>query len=318
MDNICHTLVGAAIGEAGLKRRTALGNATLMIAANLPDVDVLVFATDTPPVAFRRGWTHGVVAQALLPIALAAVMAGVARLRQARRSKAGHPSEPVSVLWLLALGYIGVYSHVALDFLNNYGVRLLSPIDWRWFYGDAVFIIDLWLWIVLGLGVYLTRRTGRPAAARGALAFTVCYVALMLGAARSARPLVADAWQTTRGVRPAALMVGPLPITPFRREVIVDAGDHYERGALSWQDGGRVTFAPGTVPKNADHPAVAAARTAPRIRAFLVWSRFPYWQIEPATNGAQRVTVKDMRFGDRFSASVVIPDPPKSDSNSSR
>src|SRR5215510_3396949 len=59
MDNLCHTLVGAALGEAGLKRRTRFGNATLMIASNLPDVDVLVFASNTPPVAFRRGWTHG-------------------------------------------------------------------------------------------------------------------------------------------------------------------------------------------------------------------------------------------------------------------
>jgi hypothetical protein len=31
MDNVCHTLVGAALAEAGLKRRTALGTATLII-----------------------------------------------------------------------------------------------------------------------------------------------------------------------------------------------------------------------------------------------------------------------------------------------
>ena len=54
MDNLCHTLIGAALGEAGLKRTTRFGNATLMIASNLPDVDVLVFATATPSVAFRK------------------------------------------------------------------------------------------------------------------------------------------------------------------------------------------------------------------------------------------------------------------------
>ena len=63
MDNLCHTLVGAAIGHAGLRRTTRLASATLMIAANLPDLDVLVLATDMPSVAFRRGWTHGVLAQ---------------------------------------------------------------------------------------------------------------------------------------------------------------------------------------------------------------------------------------------------------------
>ena len=40
MDNLCHTLVGAALAETGLKRRTRLGAATLMIGANFPDVDV--------------------------------------------------------------------------------------------------------------------------------------------------------------------------------------------------------------------------------------------------------------------------------------
>jgi len=80
MDNVCHTLVGAALAEAGLKRRTAYASVTLLLAANIPDVDVFVFATDIPGVSFRRGWTHGVVAQALLPIGLTLAMLGWARL----------------------------------------------------------------------------------------------------------------------------------------------------------------------------------------------------------------------------------------------
>ena len=68
MDNLCHTLVGAAIGEAGLRTRTRFGAAALMISANIPDLDVLSFLTDTSPVAFRRGWTHGILAQIALPV----------------------------------------------------------------------------------------------------------------------------------------------------------------------------------------------------------------------------------------------------------
>ena len=74
MDNVCHTLVGVAVARTGLHRKTALATSTAAIAANLPDIDVLVFATSVPAVAFRRGITHGVPAQALLPIACAAVM----------------------------------------------------------------------------------------------------------------------------------------------------------------------------------------------------------------------------------------------------
>src|SRR3954466_12035226 len=104
MDNVCHTLVGAALGEAGLKQRTRFGLATLMIAANLPDIDVMVFATGMPSVAFRRGWTHGILAQALLPIALTGLIWLVGR----KRSETRDP--PFRLGWILALSYIGVYS----------------------------------------------------------------------------------------------------------------------------------------------------------------------------------------------------------------
>ena len=70
MDNLTHTMVGATLGEAGLKKMTGLGMATLMIAANLPDLDVLVipFADQLP---FRRGWTHGPLGLLVLPPLLA-------------------------------------------------------------------------------------------------------------------------------------------------------------------------------------------------------------------------------------------------------
>ena len=51
-------------------------------------------------------------------------------------------------LFLLAL--VGTLSHPFLDWLNTYGVRLLMPFSARWFYGDALFIVDPFLWMVLG------------------------------------------------------------------------------------------------------------------------------------------------------------------------
>src|SRR6187401_3026759 len=205
MDNVCHTLVGAALGRAGLSRRTRFGAATLMIAANLPDLDVLVFATGTPPVAFRRGWTHGVVAQLLLPIALTAAVALVA----SRRPPAvrGDTPVPVSVPWLALLSFAGVYSHVFLDYLNNYGVRLLTPFDWRWFYGDAVFIVDPWLWLVLGLGVWFARRRHVPALSGYSLAVASIYIVALLMSSRVARGIVDQQWTNAHGVPPHALMV---------------------------------------------------------------------------------------------------------------
>jgi inner membrane protein len=283
VDNLCHTLVGAALGEAGLKRRTPLGSATLMIASNLPDIDVLVFATSTPSVAFRRGWTHGVLADLLLPLLLTGIIVLASRRRAEVRPRQ-----------ILALSYIGVILHVLMDLLNSYGVRLLMPFSQHWFYGDVLFIIDPWLWVVLGAGVWLARQRRSAKPARGSLLVAAVYVAVMIVSARAARTEIVDRWQQVEGTPPRALMVGPVPVTPLRRQVIIDAGDRYETGTFTWQPRS-VRFDVAEVPKHDTDPRVAAVREAPNIRAFLVWSRFPFWTIEPGPGGA-RVTVGDMRF----------------------
>jgi inner membrane protein len=305
MDNVCHTLVGAACARAGLVRPARLAAATSMIAANLPDLDVLVFVTDVPPVAFRRGWTHGVLAQAVLPALLAGLMVVIAR--GLTRTGRGGADPPAALGPLLALSYIGVLSHVFLDLLNNYGVRLLMPFSGRWFYGDTLFIVDPWLWIGFGLAVVLARRQG-VARARVCLIVTGVYILAMIGSARAARAVVLDTWQREHGAAPAALMVGPVPVNPFRKAVIVDAGNDYRSGTFTWFPR-QTNLTAGAVVKNDDHPAVAAARADPRVAGLLVWARFPFWVIDPAPD-ALRVTVRDMRFAafgrGGFSATTTV------------
>ena len=179
-----------------------------------------------------------------------------------------------------------------------------------------MFIIDPWLWLMLGGGIWLARRRSSTAPARRAVLIAMVYIGAMVVSARVARDVVSDAWRAEHGRAVERVMVGPLPITPFQRSVIVDAGDHYDSGVFTWWplDSARgrpirVTFDPVSVPKNDHRPEVAIARAAPNVRAFLVWSRFPFWTLEPAPGG-MRVTVADMRFmatGARFSASTVVP-----------
>jgi inner membrane protein len=298
MDNVCHTLVGAALGEAGLKRPTRFGNPALMIAANLPDLDVLSFLGDTPQVAIRRGWTHGVLAQALLPLALTAAVLAVDRLRPARNGGRAR------ALPLLLLGYAGVLSHVGLDWLNNYGVRLLMPFSDRWFYGDSVFIVDPLLWVVLAAGTIYARRRVRTSPARLALIASAIYIAAMVTSAMLARRIVIEQWTRAHGVAPASLMVGPVPIDPLHKAVIIDAGDRYETGRFSWAS--RRLEIDAIWPRRDNDPAVLRAQGHTDIRAILRWSRFPYYEVTPAAGGT-RVALIDLRFGSRVgSASVIV------------
>ncbi|MEO5897223.1 MAG: metal-dependent hydrolase [Vicinamibacterales bacterium] len=309
MDNVCHTLVGIAAAGAGLSTRTRLATATLAISANLPDLDVLVFATGVPSVAFRRGWTHGVVAQLLLPVAFAGAMWLWARRKRTRVFTSAADAVPNSFGWLLALSLIGIYSHVFLDYLNTYGVRLLMPLSAHWFYGDAVFIVDVWLWSMLGIGAWRARNGNRRPARIG-LAAASLYVVVMLLSAGSARAIVAGEWASVTGNPAVGLMVGPVPLDPLRKDIIVDAGNHYVTGSFNWIPL-RVVFDASQIPKNDRHPAVAEARNDPKVRGILVWSRFPFWTVKTA-DGATRVTLRDVRFAgmDRggFSATTTVPE----------
>ncbi|MCU0256539.1 MAG: metal-dependent hydrolase [Vicinamibacterales bacterium] len=163
MDPLAHTLAGASLAQAGLKRLTPLAAPTLVIGANLPDIDAVAMLWGGDfALCVRRGWTHGVLAMALLPLALAGVMLLVDRLRRARSPGA----EPARAAPLVALALLGAWTHPALDWINTYGIRLLMPFSGQWFYGDAVFIIDPWLWLLFGAGVVLatTRRATGVAA----------------------------------------------------------------------------------------------------------------------------------------------------------
>ena len=134
-----------------------LAASTLIIAANIPDLDGACYLHSADlAFAFRRGWTHGVLAVALLPVVLTAAMLAVDRVLSRRARPRRQPARP---LVLLALAALGVLSHPFLDWLNNYGVRLLMPFSDRWFYGDTLFIVDPWLWLILGGAVMLAWTT---------------------------------------------------------------------------------------------------------------------------------------------------------------
>ena len=176
MDPLTHTLVGASLAETRIGR-VGLGTATCVIGANLPDIDAATyFLGGDLALGFRRGWTHGVLAMAMLPPLLAWVMYQVDQIR-CRRTPAARPT-PFDRLVILA--YIAVLSHPALDWLNTYGIRLLMPFDERWFYGDALFIVDPWVWLLLG-SVAMLAHSGSRLRAAGWIALGVIVTALVTG-----------------------------------------------------------------------------------------------------------------------------------------
>ena len=308
IDPLCHTLVGATLARSGLCRRTALGTATLLIGANLPDVDILAyFDGPAADLSFRRGWTHGIPALIVLPFLLTGVIILFDRLVR-RLGQATLPSTVVPGQ-ILRLAGIAVLTHPILDTLNTYGVRWLMPFSPRWFYGDTLFIVDPWLWIVLGIGVVLSgerlrggvKARRRRRSARVAVAVACAYVVAMAVTGWMARRLVAGELTAMTGERVDGLMVAPAPVTPFERSVVAAQGRVYRVADFRWFrrphiDPASVRSYPRGRPTE---PAVATASETELGRRFLSWARFPVFQTERMAGGGTLVHMIDLRYASR-------------------
>ena len=104
MDNLTHSLIGAALGQAGLKRKTGLAMPALIVGANLPDIDAGCVVYGIESLAMRRGITHGPIALVLLPLLLAGALWWFDRWQE-RRGKRPEGRLPVRFGWLLALSF---------------------------------------------------------------------------------------------------------------------------------------------------------------------------------------------------------------------
>lgn len=310
MDPVTHTLVGATLGRAGLERRTALAMPTLLIGANLPDVDVAAYWWGEHfALTFRRGWTHGVLAVVVLPFLLTGAMLLWDRFVRRPRDPTAAPASPSG---LLIVSAVAVLSHPFLDLLNTYGIRLLMPFNDRWFYGDALFIVDPLVWVVLAAGVLVAGRRARPRAARTALLAGGLYVGCMAASG------LAAVWLTLRSAPGARagierVMAAPVPLTPFRRWVVLDEGDHYRVGDFNWLRSPRVRYEELVVlPKGDAHPAVGRLSGIPAARDFLYWARFPLFRVHERRTGVE-VEIIDARYAVEADApfgAVTVPVPP--------
>jgi inner membrane protein len=305
MDNICHTLVGGALARTGFDRRTPLATATMMIGANFPDIDVISVPLGTD-IGFRRGITHGWPAHIVLPFVLAAIMLAWDRWVRRRRDPSLAPAVPRAILLLSA---ISIATHPFLDWCNSYGMRWLMPMRNEWFYGDSLFIVDLFLWITLFIGYRLARR-GSTRPARIAVAIATAYLLMMMAVTEAVRSGV----ETSIGsgdLSRRALMVAPVAVNPLARQVVLVDGAGYRTGrwtafsGLEWGE---------TIPINREAPGVAAALRDPGLAPFLQWSRFPFFIVSPMAGGQVLVHVADARYAGRDGASwasrsVVVTSP---------
>ena len=148
MDNLTHSLVGLTAAKAGLERLSPGATALCIAAANIPDIDVAILLTGDrwTYLQHHRGITHAIVGVVALALLLPLIFHGVDRLCARLRSR-----PPTTKLrGLMIASALVTATHPILDWTNNYGVRFFLPWNPKWFYGDLVFIVDPYIWLILG------------------------------------------------------------------------------------------------------------------------------------------------------------------------
>ena len=177
MDNLTHSLVGLLIARIAPQRAFPQAAAICVVAANIPDLDIVTVVSPAVYLTYHRHLTHSLVAIPAMA-ALTVFLVGAWNRLHGNRVSHDHPRW-FARSWGLALLAAG--SHVALDLTNSYGVRLWLPFSNEWSSWDTFFIIDPVIWLILAVAATIPWVLGRRRlAAVCGLALLVLYAAVTL------------------------------------------------------------------------------------------------------------------------------------------
>ena len=312
MDTLTHGVAGSVLTRSLARRpgaRAALF--TGLVAAMLPDLDILFLRTRLDYLRFHRGWTHSFVALPVFSLAVAALLRLI--LRRAR----------LSTLWLFAA--VAIVSHILLDWITSFGTMFFFPLSHHRYSLDWIFILDPFFTGIAAatlLGTVVWRARGRAVASAGAAALAL-YVALCAAMHERAIGIWKRLDRPPQGVRVAAL---PQFLSPFRWLGLSDDPDSvhagffdlgpFARGVSDPRPPERLSeilrslsdFYPPPermtirrFPKAPMSAALDTARALPDVEAYLQFARFPRATLRLEPDGGAVILWEDLRFLPWFS-----------------
>jgi inner membrane protein len=319
LEPLTHFLFGAAMGRSGFNRKTALATAAMTLAAEAPDIDVFSrFGGSAFGFNHHRGFTHSFLG---VPLVAAAVVGLIYVFWRLRGRKIRNPNLPPR--WGLLFGFacLAGFSHILLDFTNNYGVRAFWPFSERWSSADLVFIVDPIILIVLALGLMLPAffslineeiGAGRGAHALpgGRLAAILALLAVVaywgLREYEHGRAVAALESRTYQGVDAIRASAYPYWGNPFRWYGVVETPGFFATMDVN-------SLIPEVDPtggmqiryKPEETPITLAAKKTYLGRVYLSWAQYPVTETEELPNdpienkrAAYIVRFRDLRYDD--------------------
>lgn len=280
MFNTTHTFVGFTVARAGFDDWVPYATVTAVIAANLPDVEILSGLSSTASyLDNHRGITHSLIGVPVLALILAAGMYYFS-----------------GNFWkTYAVALVAMFTHPALDYTNTYGLRPFLPFDGTWYYGDLLFIFDPYIdsILLLGLIACAVLDRNRKVIAWLALILAVAYIGVRV----ELRSLAASQMEGYAAKLPAAEQWAVLPtmLNPFVWDGIAATDKYWIKVRVDSIDGVQGELA--RVERGTPSKFVEKASQTESGAALLRFARFPATLVQ-GTEFGYRVLLFDFRFYD--------------------
>jgi inner membrane protein len=300
MEPVTHALTSIALGRAGLNKVTRMATPMLFVSGLVADLDWVTRLGGAS--AFLHGHrtaTHSLVGTAVLITAVTTAfwLAGRKYTKLA-----------VGIFPALLICSVGAGTHLFLDLLNGYGVKIMWPFGAKWYGWDLADSVDAWMIVFLLAGLLLPelfrlvleeigskpKKRGRQRGAIVGLSLVALFIAGRAVAHERAVALLDS--REYRSQVPLEVAAFPRPSTPLiwsgvgeTDNALVNVDVPLGPGSVFDPDLADVHFKPeqSLALKNAVNSATAID--------FLSYARFPLANVEPEGDGYQ-VRLRDMRF----------------------
>lgn len=307
MEPVTHALTSLVLARAGQKHLPRYGTAMLMVSGVAADFDYLsYFGGASAFLQFHRTVLHSLLGSALLAAMLAGIFCFLDRNRRTRDSASLLPA--LTFFPALAVCAVGAATHVLLDLASGIGVRLFWPLRERWIASNLLANLDLWILVILILGVALPelfRLVGEEIGERkqntrgqGAAVIALFFLLIYVGARAELHSRAIDLLNSREYHGQPPLNVGAFPTaySPFRWRAVLSTDNAINDAEVSLAPGAQ--FDPDRAIahyKPQDSAALDAAQKTEAARRFLAYSRFPLASSEPSDSG-YKVRIRDLRF----------------------
>jgi inner membrane protein len=288
MDNVTHALHGLALYALAATDPAVAGDPIAMSAvlwaaslgSQAPDFDfvIRIFFGDVAYLKHHRGISHSIPAWFVWPTFLA------------------------GVLWLFFPGYYGllwwwsfwgVVVHVGMDLLTTYGTAAFWPLSKRRYGWDILMIVDLVLWALGALGIWLW-VTGREP--ERVLQYTVVpallYLLLRVGVQLYLR------WRVKSFYKKAGVDIGRISVIPFlglfRWNLVVESEEKYELGTAHLRKGISIQ---NTYQRRWDQQALQELEKSHVFQVFRWFARHLFLEVKRDEQGHLKADLADLTFG---------------------